>query len=40
MVCSIVLEVCVPAILATLVLIAVTVPQATTRQLMECATVC
>ena len=40
MVCSVVLEVSVPARLATLVLIAVTVPRATTRHLMELVTVC
>ena len=40
MVHSVVLEVCVPAMLATLVLIAVTVPQATTRHLMDFVNVC
>ena len=40
MVHLVVLEVCVCARLATLVLIAVTVLQATTRQLMDPATVC
>ena len=40
MVHFVVLELCVPAGLATLVLIAVIVPQATTRHLMEPATVC
>ena len=40
MVCLHVLEVSVPACLAILVLIAVTVPQATTAFLMDYATVC
>ena len=40
MVCSLVLEVCVPAMLATLVLIAVTVPQATMRNLKDFVNVC
>ena len=40
MVQSVVLEVCVPAGLATLVPIAVTVPQATTRHQMELVIVC